>query len=114
MSSEEEKIAVAQVGMLIQQTKELTGAVKEIAEGVSTLLQFQASQQEKNEATKEWKERVDRHQEKQDDKIDETREIATRAENQSLSNGRWINLGVALLTGCVLYIAQLVFDKIFG
>ena len=59
----------AEVGMLISQNNELAGAVKEVAKGVSTLLQFQAAQTAMNEADRDWKNSVEKHQDKQDEQI---------------------------------------------
>lgn len=72
----EEKVMNAQVGMLIEQSKELAGAVKDIANGVSTLLQFQASQSAHNEANQEWKRGVESDQDKQDLRIDDVERSA--------------------------------------
>jgi len=59
------------LGALIEKNDQMADAVKEIAIGVSALLQFQAAQTAKNEADKEWRSTVEKHQDKQDERINE-------------------------------------------
>jgi uncharacterized FAD-dependent dehydrogenase len=63
----------AQIATLIEKTDQMSEAMKEIAVGVSALLQFQASQTAKNEADREWRTSVEKHQDKQDETISQNR-----------------------------------------
>ena len=107
MSDNDERIAV-----LITKTDSMVDAVKDIAIGVSALLQFQASQTAKNEADKEWKQSVERHQEKQDERLDGSaddfkewvKDEFVPVRDGQISNSRvtnWIGIVASLVIGAL-------------
>lgn len=111
-----EKSLEVQVGIMVEQNKELTSAVKEVASGVSTLLQFQAAQHEINRADQEWKHDVEKHQDKQDDRIEEQRKEFNHFKDTEFkevrdgqrSNSLLVNLAVGVVCtvtgGVITYI----------
>lgn len=83
-----------------------------LVEQMTTFVAFQSRAEERQIADKEWQKRVESHQDKQDDKIDKAQNTADKANNQSLSNGKWINFGVAILTGIAIFIGTEIAKKI--
>lgn len=86
----------------------------QLIETMTTFIAFQARSEERHVNDREWKERFERQLDAQDVKISKVAQTANDANTQSLSNGRWINFGVALLTSAVIYIGKQIFDRVFG
>lgn len=93
---------------------ELKDVVIDLNKTMVTFVGFQARAEERQIADREWQKRVEAHQDKQDDKIDKAQDTADKANNQSLSNGKWINVGVAILTALLIYAGKAVFDLLTG
>lgn len=111
----------AQISMLIDITKELKSTVSKnddkagerqgkTDEILNQLLQSHVRSEEQRIADRAAWERVEVRQDKQDVAIALAQTTATEAKSQALSNARWVNLGVALLTGVILYISKEVID----
>lgn len=93
---------------------ELKDVVVDLNKTMVTFVGFQARAEERQIADREWQKRVEAHQDKQDDKIDKAQDTADKANNQSLNNGKWINVGVAILTALLIYAGKSVFDLLTG
>ena len=115
MSTEEQGAQLTDqvVGMLVQSNAEIKKAVVETNKSLNTLIQAQIRTEERQSADREWQRRVEIHQDKQDERIErsieiagEAKDIANEGKSQALSNAKWINAGVALLTGVVVFLAQ--------
>lgn len=104
----------AQIGFLIESNSEIKTALVETNKSLNTLIKNQIRTEERQIADREWQKRVEAHQDKQDEKIDTAQSTANEAKSQSLSNARWVNLGVAMLTGIVIFIAKEVISKFMG
>jgi len=95
---------------------ELKDVVIDLNKTMVTFVGFQARAEERQIADREWQRRVETHQDKQDDKIDKAQNTADDAKSQSLSNGKWINVGVAILTGIAIFIgnelAKVIMEKL--
>jgi hypothetical protein len=118
----------AQIGMLIKGTDELNVTVtnnekkadkrhEETYGVLNELLQSQVRSEEQRISNRDWQRRTDEQVDKQADLIAEAQTTANAAiiaanesKSQSLSNARWINLGVGLLTGIALYISKEIID----
>lgn len=114
------------IGVLIQSNAEikeiLTESSKQQLETnkvLNLLLQSNVRTEERQAADREWQKRVEAHQDKQDENIEKAREeandakdIANEAKGQSLRNGMWINLGVAILTGILIFIGKEIIGKV--
>ena len=91
---------------------ELKDVVVDLNKTMVTFVGFQARAEERQIADREWQKRVETHQDKQDTKIDKAQNTADKANNQSLNNGKWINVGVAILTGIAIFIGNEIVKKI--
>ena len=91
---------------------ELKEVIVSLNESMVTFVGFQARAEERSIADREWQKRVEKHQDKQDEHIEAAQKTANDAKSQALSNGKWINIGVAILTACIIYVAKAVLDGI--
>lgn len=104
----------AQIAMLIESNSEIKSILVKTNESMNKLYEFQIRSEEQRASDREWRERIESHNEKQDDRIDENQKTASNANNQALSNAKWINVGVAILTGIAIYIAKAIIDATMG
>lgn len=104
----------AEIGMLIQSNQEIKEVQLDTNRTLSRLIEVSIRTEERQAADREWQKRVEAHQDKQDDKIDHAQSTADEAKNQALSNGKWINIGVAILTALLIYAGKAVFDLLTG
>ena len=108
------------VGMLVKSNAEIKDAVVETNKSLNQLIQAQIRTEERQAADRAWQKRVEIHQDKQDERIDraieiagEAKDIGNEAKGQSLRNGMWINLGVAILTGVAIFICKEIVGALF-
>ena len=93
------------IAALVEKTNSMVDAVKEIAVGVSALLQFQAAQTARNEADKEWRKRVESHQDRQDDRIEAVE--TTSMQNSLIINGATGVIGL-VSGGVITYVVSVL------
>lgn len=115
----QEAVNSAQIAMLIESNGEIKDILAENGrqqletnKSLNQLIQAQTRTEERQNADREWQKRVEKHQDKQDEHIEEAQKTANEAKSQALSNGKWINIGVAILTACIIYVAKAVLDGI--
>jgi len=104
----------AQISMLIESNSEIKSMQVETNKNMNKLIEFQIRTEEHRINEKEWRERIESHNDKQDDRIDENQRVSNDAKAQALSNGKWINVGVAILTGIAIYIGKNIIDLFMG
>ena len=104
----------AQIAMLIESNSEIKSMAVETNRNMNKLIEFQIRTEEHRINEKEWRERIEAHNDRQDKRIDENQKTANDAKAQALSNGKWINMGVAMLTGIAIYIGKVIIDMIPG
>lgn len=111
----------AQIAMLIESNAEIKDILSENGrqqletnKSLNKLIQAQIRTEERQNADREWQRRVEKHQDKQDEKIESAQETANQAKAQALSNGKWVNLGVAILTAILIYIGNRIMEMLFG
>jgi len=104
----------AQISMLIESNSEIKSMQVETNKNMNKLIEFQIRTEEHRINEKEWRERIESHNDKQDDRIDENQRVSHDAKAQALSNGKWINVGVAILTGIAIYIGKNIIDLFMG
>jgi hypothetical protein len=104
----------AKIAMLIESNSEIKSMQVETNKNMNKLIEFQIRTEEHRINEKEWRERIESHNDKQDDRIDNNQRVSNDAKAQALSNGKWINVGVAVLTGIAIYIGKVIVDFITG
>ena len=101
-----EALATAQIAVLIESNSEIKVAIVDTNKSLSLLLQSQTRLEERQIADRDWQKKVEAHQDKQDDKIETVENTANQALHQTKSNGKWIALGVTVISGCLIWIAK--------
>ena len=104
----------AQISMLIESNSEIKSMQIETNKNMNKLIEFQIRTEEHRINEKEWRERIEAHNDKQDVRIDENQKTSNDAKAQALSNGKWINMGVAMVTAILIYIGKLLIDTFAG
>ena len=107
-------VNTAQIAMLIESNSEIKSMQVETNKNMNKLIEFQIRTEEHRINEKEWRERIEAHNDKQDDRIDDNQKTSNEAKSQSLSNAKWINVGVAILTGIAIYIGKSIVDLFTG
>ncbi len=100
-----------QIALLIDSTNRVEKTLIQTNDHMNKLLEFQVRTEERRLADEEWRKRVEKHQDSQDQRIDKAQGTADDAKSQSLSNGKWINVGVAVLTAILIFIAREVISN---
>ena len=106
----QDQVNSAQIAMLISSNAEIKAMGIETNKNMNKLVEFQIRTEEHRLNEIEWRERMESHNEKQDERIDSNKDVANDAKSQALSNGKWVNMGVAILTAILIYIAKSVID----
>jgi len=101
---------MSEIKALEQKIDNSNGKIDQLIETMTTFIAFQARAEERQNSDREEQRRVERYQEKQDEKIEVAQATANDAKNQAFSNGKWINMGVAILTAVLIYIGKLIID----